>query len=115
MKKQYIRHIIMDLFQKNKIFIAIIIGALIISASIYLSYQQKAKKGNDLDFVLELRDDCKKEYNDIVKTMETWAKSDLEGGLLFGRESGVLDENNFVREQEEWLKECIDKKASVWQ
>lgn len=104
-----------NFFQQNKTFIAIIIGALIISVSFYLSYQRGVKKGSDLDFVLELRNDCKKEYVDIVKTMEGWAKIDLETGQLFGRKSGVLDENNFVREQEEWLKGCIDKKLSVWQ
>lgn len=104
-----------NFFQQNKTFVAIIIGALIIGTSFYLSYQQTAKKSADLDFVLELRNDCKKEYDEVVRTMETWAKSDLEGGRLFGRKSGVLDKNNFVREQEEWLKECVDKKVSIWQ
>ena len=77
--------------------------------------EQVDSKTDNLGFILELRNDCNREYDDAVQTIETWARSDLQGGQLFGRKSGVLDENNFVREKEDWLKECTDKKASSWQ
>lgn len=78
------------------------------------SSQRENTEVSSSDLQLEWRRDCKEEYDDAVQTVETWAQSDIEGAQLFGRSAGILDTDNFVREKEEWLKECIEEKASVW-